>query len=1249
MFKRHSRVIIFILILGFCIGFMAGDAFAGTISPTKKFGYGEKIGWVNHRSTNGEVTVSSSALSGYAWCENAGWVNFNTSAYNPAGVSIDVSGNLSGFAWGEKVGWIKFDSTNGGVSIDFNGNFSGYAWGENVGWIKFTPDVNNYIGVIAIDNFSLVDNAPTGETERGVSDTITITAKNWKGDTKTGYSPATTVSVSSTGSGVVVPGSLTAVNFSSGAASSDFIDSVIEGVVITATDDSNTEMTGQSAVIDVKRSITISSPAPGDVWPVGSEKTISWTYETTAGSTVNIWYSLDGGTNWTGLLTSSTSIGAGGTGSYTWTDIPSAAQSTTVKIRVKSNEYTGVYHKSGQFKIAAGFSLTAPAGGETWVAKATDRTISWTTSGTAANVNLYYSTNSGVSYPNAIGANPHSNTGSFAWNPLPDLNNATQARVKVEDAADSDAYTTSGSDFTIDYCTVTWNVKDVESLAHLGTLSVDDTSGWGVVGQSSPVGHDYAYDTYSTTWSKSGYNNGYYAGWTISNTASITQSMTVWMETAAGTQAEWHVFTNTAYDADNDVMKFNTWLERNGQILASSQDATIIIYDAADNPVKTLGPTVSPDSSGVFWFTWDTTNVSGDKVYFAKTSITYSPNTYTSGDAFNVVIPKQLKAHETAQATERTAQATERTAQATERTAQATERSAATTERTAQSTERAAQGTFRTDTAATLSTIQTETDKIPLIKAETDKLKAEILNRETSVKSGSTIKVRYRSVSGLLGVDRPEVDVFDASNIQRLADAKMNEIGATGVYAYSLTLDSEWGTGEFTVVCADTTTGQLDSLSLSVLTTDLADIRSAITDVSTSLTTVEGKLDTVDGNIDTLIITCDAVKAETALIKLETDKIPSILTNIASLDTKVVAVGVDVDTILAKWGASTAAEIITYIDTLETNLGVPADLVTADTVFGRCNLLKEKWNTQTAQAIYDAANNAYTTITGVRADLGYEGKTEKVFSDMVLVKGYVDEVESKVDAVDTTVDLVKAETALIKLETDKIAAIKTTVDDTNTKVDNINLDTDAVIAKWDTHEAADIVAYVDNVESRLGTSSDASTADTVFGDVKTLQEKWGDYAASDIYDITAGATVVPYTVSNEVLTAATDAYSQLEALRAEVRALGKTAPAYKALLNLQASLNKVNIALEKLETASTHPLYAQVLELANQLKATGVVKGEKVMSLYEVSAKQAEDVEYLKAKLEELKAISELSKEIVAEKKKESKKAIIRKSWEISR
>ncbi len=57
---------------------------------------------MNHNSATG-------ALSGYAWSENVGWINFGITANNNDGVSIDVNTlKFSGYAWAENVGFIHF-------------------------------------------------------------------------------------------------------------------------------------------------------------------------------------------------------------------------------------------------------------------------------------------------------------------------------------------------------------------------------------------------------------------------------------------------------------------------------------------------------------------------------------------------------------------------------------------------------------------------------------------------------------------------------------------------------------------------------------------------------------------------------------------------------------------------------------------------------------------------------------------------------------------------------------------------------------------------------------------------------------------------------------------------------------------------------------------------------------------------------------------------------------------------------------
>lgn len=117
-------------------------AASGTIDSTDKYAWGENIGWINFGTSEGDVEVSDSELTGYAWGENVGWISLNCSNTDSCAtvdykVENDDNGNLFGYGWGENVGWINFDPQYGGVIIQSSGEFTGYAWGENTGWVVF--------------------------------------------------------------------------------------------------------------------------------------------------------------------------------------------------------------------------------------------------------------------------------------------------------------------------------------------------------------------------------------------------------------------------------------------------------------------------------------------------------------------------------------------------------------------------------------------------------------------------------------------------------------------------------------------------------------------------------------------------------------------------------------------------------------------------------------------------------------------------------------------------------------------------------------------------------------------------------------------------------------------------------------------------------------------------------------------------------------------------------------------------------
>lgn len=146
-FSRFSFSIISVAIF-FSLLILPQTIFAstsnGTIDSTNKYAKGlvNSVGTFNFGTTEGDVHVTDSTLTGYAWSNIYGWINLAPSGY---GVVNDAEGNLSGYAWGQNIGWINFNPSSSGVRVQINssGDFTGYAWGQNVGWIIFNCATNS--------------------------------------------------------------------------------------------------------------------------------------------------------------------------------------------------------------------------------------------------------------------------------------------------------------------------------------------------------------------------------------------------------------------------------------------------------------------------------------------------------------------------------------------------------------------------------------------------------------------------------------------------------------------------------------------------------------------------------------------------------------------------------------------------------------------------------------------------------------------------------------------------------------------------------------------------------------------------------------------------------------------------------------------------------------------------------------------------------------------------------------------------
>lgn len=140
-----SRVICVVFLSGILTLSVYASTTDGTIDATYKTAkiIGTVGGYINFGATYGNVHVTDTALTGYAWGENTGWINLSPTN---GGVANTSEGVLSGYAWGERIGWINFNPTNGGVIINSSGEFTGYAWGERIGWISFNCSTESTCG-----------------------------------------------------------------------------------------------------------------------------------------------------------------------------------------------------------------------------------------------------------------------------------------------------------------------------------------------------------------------------------------------------------------------------------------------------------------------------------------------------------------------------------------------------------------------------------------------------------------------------------------------------------------------------------------------------------------------------------------------------------------------------------------------------------------------------------------------------------------------------------------------------------------------------------------------------------------------------------------------------------------------------------------------------------------------------------------------------------------------------------------------
>ena len=256
--------------------------------------------------------------------------------------------------------------------------------------------------------------------------------------------------------------------------------------------------------------IAISAPNGGEIWTVGDVEVITWSVVGSLSGNLKLEYSKDNFVSDTHLIDGAV---ANTLTSYNWT-IPNDV-SSTVRVRITDLGQTASTDKSDtDFTIspAPEITVTAPNGGESWII-GTEHNITWTDNGgiISNNLTLEYTTD-GATY-NSI-ATGEANDGSYTWT-IPDEASDT-AQVRITDANRFSTTDLSNNYFSIAVPTITitspnggeyWAVGDAAPVtwASLGSVSDDLVFYYSIDGGSS-----------WTTITSGETNDGSYT-WTVPN------------------------------------------------------------------------------------------------------------------------------------------------------------------------------------------------------------------------------------------------------------------------------------------------------------------------------------------------------------------------------------------------------------------------------------------------------------------------------------------------------------------------------------------------------------------------------------------------------------------------------------------------------------------------------------------------------------------------------------------------------------
>jgi len=436
----------------------------------------------------------------------------------------------------------------------------------------------------------------------------------------------------------------------------------------------------------------------------------------------------------------------------------------------------------------------------------------------------------------------------------------------------------------------------------------------------------------------------------------------------------------------------------------------------------------------------------------------------------------------------------------------------------------------------------------------------------------------------------------------------------------------------------------------------------AYEDIQTIKSYVDG-LETSIGNSSDLSSTgtlFGKVKSNKEDIAIVKTSIDSIETKVNTLDTKVGTINTTVNSLLAKWGAYSVSDLLTSINSINAGIGSSGDICTSNTIFGNIACIRDKWGTQTAQTLYEAASGALNIGTSLRAELNYNGKSTTAYEDLQSIKAYVDSLETNIgnssdlSSSATIFGKVKANKENIETVSGQVAGVQSSVDSISTKIDSLQIAVDglntkinSILDKWGSYSIADVLNNIGGISSVLGVETDTCAgSESIYGSIACIKDKWGTRTADDLYTTADNALTTISALRTELNYngKSTTAYADVQSIKTNVSSLqsmignsddvATTETIFGRIKKVQSSveaLDETGIGVEELldkwGTLSAADIYDKVKNLTSEISAVNTVTN--VSSILSLNQASSTDIVALKNQLLSIKALVEINKDLV--------------------